>query len=98
MRWGEMGLDGLQGVLKRAGEGYGEMTRRRITGRVAGGAPASTQARSPDGMIVFAASTTDAHEARVDGGWWRVVGEREGEDGRGGEGSRREGVDGRGGE
>lgn len=27
MRWGEMGLDGLQGVLKRAGEGYGEMTR-----------------------------------------------------------------------
>ena len=70
MRWGEMGLDGLQGVLKRAGEGYGEMTRRRITGRVAGGAPASTQARSPDGMIVFAASTTDAHEARVDGGGW----------------------------
>ena len=69
MRWGEMGLDGLQGVLKRAVEGYGKMTRRQ-TGRVAGGAPASTQARSPDGMIVFAASTTDAHEARVDGGGW----------------------------
>ena len=68
MRWGEMGLDGLQGVLKRAGEGYGEMTR--ASNNWACGAPASTQARSPDGMIVFAASTTDAHEARVDGGGW----------------------------